>query len=219
MPTALSLDELAQQLVQILPKHTELEQRIGVALMRRLAKGDPVELANLAADLDLSEDRVADTLDGMPGVYRDDEERVIGYFGLTIIEMGNHRIHVDNRELSAWCAWDTLFIPEILGRAVKVTSLSPDESYPISLTASPEGPSEVTPPDTVVTFVPPTADFVHNTIATFCHYIHFFPSREAAQDWIAKHPDTFVVPIDDAYRLGGVLTQAAFGAVIPPRAQ
>jgi hypothetical protein len=67
--------------------------------------------------------------------------------------------------------------------------------------------------------VPPTAEFVHNTIATFCHFVHFFPSRESAEGWIADHPDSFTVSIDDAYRLGGVLTQAAFGAVIPPRGE
>ncbi len=212
-----ALDKFTEELIAAIPKLDETEQRIGVALFRRLALGEPVEVSSVASDLGLPEDRVADLLDRMPGVYRDDEERIVGYFGLTIVEMGDHRIHLDGRELSAWCAWDTLFIPEMLGRSVEVTSRSPDAGDPISLTAGPDGPRNVTPAEAVVSFVPISSDFVKNTIAAFCHYVHFFPSPEAAAPWVAKYEGAFVLPIEEAYKLGEVLTQTAFGTVIPAR--
>jgi alkylmercury lyase len=121
--------------------------------------------------------------------------------------------------VSAWCAWDTLFLPDVIGRTVEVTSRAPGDDAPISLTVTPHGPRDVTPPETVVTFVPPKADFVNNTIASFCHYVHFFPSPEAAAAWTAEHPDTFAVPLAEAYELAEVLTQTLFGSVVPAREQ
>src|SRR5438067_13145986 len=130
-------------------------------------------------------------LQQMPGVFRDDEQRVIGYFGLTIREMGKHRIHLDGQTLSAWCAWDTLIIPELIGRTIEVTSTSPNDDGLISLTSTPDGARHLNPVETVVTFVPPKSDFVKNTIQSFCHYVHFFPTPESAARWTAEHPGSF----------------------------
>lgn len=215
--TTATLDRFTDELIGILPKHTETEQRIGVALQRRLAKGAPVEVGSLAGDVGLPEQQVADALDQMPGVFRDDDGLMVGYFGLTIVEMGDHRVQVDGRTVWAWCAWDTLLIPRMLDRTVEVSSRSPGDRAPISLTATPDGPRNVSPPEAVVSFVPITSDFVKNTIQSFCHYVHFFPSAEAAEAWLAEHPGAFTLPIEDAYRLGGILTQAVFGDVIPLR--
>ncbi len=215
--TTPTLDQFTNDLVGVIPKHTEIEQRIGVALQRRLAKGAPVEVSSVARDIGLPERQVAGALDQMRGAFRDDDGLVIGYFGLTIREMGEHRVHVDGRTLWAWCAWDTLLIPRILDQTVEVTSRSPIDGAPISLTATPDGPRDVSPHEAVVSFVPIKSDFVKNTIESFCHYVHFFPSAEAAEAWIDEHPGAFTLPIEDAYRLGGILTQAAFGDVIPPR--
>ena len=217
MSTTPTLEQFTDELIEILPKQSEAEQRIGVALQRRLAKGAPVDAGHVASDVDLPEEQVVDALDRMPGVYRDDDEHVVGYFGLTILEFGEHRMEVNGRTVWAWCAWDTLIIPEMLGQTVEVTSRSPSDGTPISLSATPDGPRNISPPEAVVSFVPIKSDFVKNTIASFCHYVHFFPSADAAEGWTTKHPGAFTLPIEDAYRLGGVLTQAAFGDVIPKR--
>jgi alkylmercury lyase len=212
-----ALDQFTDALIELLPEHTEIEQRIGVALQRRLANGAPVEVGSVAGDVGLPGQQVADALDRMLGVFRDDDGLVVGYFGLTIREMGEHRVRVDGRTVWAWCAWDTLLIPRMLDQTVEVTSRSPIDGAPISLTATPDGPRNVSPQEAVVSFVPIKSDFVKNTIQSFCHYVHFFPSAEAAEPWIEEHPGAFTLPIEDAYRLGGILTQAAFGDVIPPR--
>ena len=219
MPTAPALDQLVGEIAETASRLDETSQRIGVALIRRLAQGAPVAVGALAGDAGLPEAQVADRLDQMPGVFRDDDGRVVGYFGITVAEMGKHRLHLDGHTVSAWCAWDTLFLPDVIGRTVQVTSRTPDHDDPISLTVTPGGPREVTPPGTVVTFVPPKADFVNNTIASFCHYVHFFPSPESAAAWTAEHPGTFAVPLADAYELAEVLTQTVFGKVVPARRQ
>ncbi len=192
-----------------------------MALIRRLARGAPVAIGVLAGDAGLPEAEVTGKLDRMPGVYRDEAGRVAGYFGITVAEIGKHRLHLDGHTVSAWCAWDTLFLPDVIGRTAQVTSRTPDHDDPVSLTVTPGGPRDVTPPGTVVTFVSPKADFIGDPIAEFCHYVHFFPSAEAeaAAAWTAEHPGTFAVPLADAYQLAEVLTQTVFGKVVPPRQQ
>jgi Alkylmercury lyase len=39
-------------------------------------------------------------------------------------------------------------------------------------------------------------------MASFCHYIFFFPERESAAAWTAHHPDTRVISVSDAFELG-----------------
>jgi hypothetical protein len=75
--------------------------------------------------------------------------------GLTVVEIGQHRIHLDGRALSAWCALDTLFLPELIGEAVTVTSRSPASNAEIFLTMTPAGPTELRPPDTLVSMLLP----------------------------------------------------------------
>jgi alkylmercury lyase len=50
-------------------------------------------------------------------VFRDEEGRVVGFMGLSVVAFGEHRIELGGRTLTAWCAWDALFLPELLGEA------------------------------------------------------------------------------------------------------
>src|SRR5437870_3145000 len=101
------IDRLAERLTAAMPRLDPTEQRIALTTIRHLALGAPVGVSRLAAAAELSEAHIANTLDHLPGVFRDDQQRVVGFMGLTVVEMGHHRIHVDGRALSAWCAWDT----------------------------------------------------------------------------------------------------------------
>ena len=39
-------------------------------------------------------------------------------------------------------------------------------------------------------------------MASFCHYIFFFPDRATAEAWTSNHPDSTVISIPDAFELG-----------------
>jgi alkylmercury lyase len=217
MKTTTTIDRLAESLRSELLERTETEQRISLATVLLLADGAPPAVATIAADVGLPEAEVDRTLDQMIGVYRDESGRVIGHFGLSVVELGEHRIHLDGRTLSTWCAWDTLLMPRMLGRPVEVTTRAPNGGPPITLTATIEGPRDVSPPETVMSLLAPKAELRYDVIKSFCHYIHFFPSVEAADLWTAGHPSTVVVSLDDAHELGGVLLQQAFGDPVPAR--
>ena len=210
------IDALADKLMAAMPRLDATERWITLTLIRELALGAPVTVSGLATAAELSEAPVTDALDRLPGVFRDDQQRVVGFMGLTVVEMGHHRIHLDGRPLSAWCAWDTLFLPELLGETAYVTSRSPASDAEISLTVTPTGPIDIRPPDTVVSFLLPETEFDADVIQRFCHFVHFFASPGDGERWTAQHPGTFLLSVDDAYSLGQLTNRAAFGPVLVP---
>jgi alkylmercury lyase len=206
------IDALAGRLTAAMPRLSASEQRIALTLIRQLALGVPVGVSRLASAAEVSEAQITSMLDHLPGVFRDEQQQVVGFMGLTVVEMGRHRIHVDGRPLSAWCAWDTLFLPELLGKDnVEVTSRSPTSDAEISLTVTAAGPTEVTPRDAVVSLLLPDGEFGPDVIQRFCHFVHFFASPQDSERWVAEHPGTFLLSVDDAYRLGQLTNRAGFG--------
>ena len=113
-----------------------------------------------------------------------------------------HRLEVDERELFAWCAWDTLFLPGILGTTARVESVCPTTGETISLVVSPRAVLETSHPAAVVSFLTPDRRFDVDVIQSFCHFVHLFVSRDAGDAWTANHPGTFLLTLDDAFELG-----------------
>ena len=83
--------------------------RLLIALYRRLAaEGRPItpdEVAELAADLDVSPAETANLIEGT--AERDDDGAVRGIVGLSVNEHP-HRFRVGDHELRNWCALDPL---------------------------------------------------------------------------------------------------------------
>ncbi len=137
------LDDLAAA-VGASPTLDGIDQQLAVALYRALAEGRPVPVAVLAERSGIGESRVAATLAGWPGVFFDDDGRVIGFWGLTLSETA-HGYAIGGRQLSTWCAWDTLFITPILDQLAEVSSSCPVTGRPVSLTVGPEACDESNP--------------------------------------------------------------------------
>src|SRR5258706_13598487 len=133
-----SIDTLASVLSNLFPALDESGQELALALYRMLSQGAAVSAATLASQLGLVTERVVEQLTAWPGVYYDDARRVIGFWGLTTVPM-RHRLLIDGRELYAWCAWDTLFLPELLGTTAHVESACRRSEEPVRLTVTPHG--------------------------------------------------------------------------------
>jgi alkylmercury lyase len=128
----------------------------------------------------------------------------------------HHRFEVDGHKLSTWCAWDSLFIPEILGRSARVTSLDPDSGETVRLFVTPERIESIQPKEAVISFIWPDAqvftELAANVMAKFCHFIFFFASRPSGERWVNKNPGTFLYSLDDAFALAKRLNAYNFGA-------
>jgi alkylmercury lyase len=198
---AVSIKELEEKIVGAVPPLDPTSRLVVVRLYRLLAEGKPVPVRRLAKAVDLLEETISEILSRHPAYY-DEQGAVIGFGGLTVVEMPPHLFQVEGRRLFTWCAWDSLFIPSILGKTAEVTSVEPLTRKPISLTVAPDGVKRITPKTTVVSFLTPDRAFDRNVIENFCHFIHFFSSPEAGEAWTAKHPGTFLLSLDDAFALG-----------------
>ncbi len=178
------------------------EQQVSLAIYRLLATGEPAPPGAIAAEAGVAVERVGELLDRWIGVYRDAEGRVVGYWGLALSEM-NHRLEVAGRTVYAWCAWDTLFIPALLGQTAAVTSKSPETGEAIHLTVSPEGASSAGGTDVYVSFLEPDEEkLAEDVIGAFCHYVFFFASLEEGQQWTTAHPGTYLLTLEQAFELG-----------------
>jgi alkylmercury lyase len=197
------LENLAVAVAKAAPEFDEEQQRIALELYRCLAEGSPATASEVAERSDADEERVLDLLGTWPGVYLDEEGRVVGFWGLAINKLSpTHRLEVAGRELFAWCAWDTLFLPGVLGATASVRSVCPTTGEIISLLVSPERVQHSSHPDATVSFLLPERDFDADVIQSFCHFVHLFASHEAGEAWTASHPGTFLLSLDDAFELG-----------------
>jgi alkylmercury lyase len=199
----INLEDLATSVVGAFPKLDAFEQRLSLEIYRLLAEGQPVRLAKLAERIAVGVKVIARILNRWPGVFSDSEGRVVGYWGLAIpaAYAGPHRFTINGRTLSTWCAWDTLFLPQLLGQAAEIESASPGGGT-VRLTVTPKRLQHVDPASCEMSFLLPNAGGVQkDVVTTFCHFIHFFPSREAGSSWTRQHAGTFMMSMDEALLL------------------
>ena len=219
-PVTPTPDEYWAALEPHLPSFSLEEQRTAVALYRELAKGASVDEARLARALDISIAEARALLQRQSikcMTYADDRGRILGFGGLATAPM-HHRFEVDGRELSTWCAWDSLFIPEILERPARVTSPDPQSGETVRLVVTPQQIERVEPRETVISFLRRDPDTfgtsAANVMAKFCHFIFFFASRRSGEHWTQKNPGTFLYSLDEAFVLAKRLNANKFGAVL-----
>jgi alkylmercury lyase len=216
-------DEYWESLQPHLRSFSPEEQRAAVALYQELAKGKAVDADQLGRALGVSSAESRTLLQREPMkcfTYADDRGRVLGFGGLAVAPM-HHRFVVDGRALSTWCAWDSLFIPEILGRPAQVASAGPESGELVRLVVTPDRIESVEPDAAVISFVRPDAQAfgasVANVMAKFCHFIFFFASRSSGDRWVDKNPGTFLFSLDDAFALAKRLNAHSFGAELARR--
>ena len=213
-PSKLNLDELAASIVRCFPSLSSIEQRLSLDLYRLLADGQPVPRTALARRLEISLETVNRILDGWPGVFSDAEQRIVGYWGLSVpaAYSSPHTLKMNGRTLSAWCACDTLFLPELVGHTAEIESVGPaagNES--VRLTVTPVRVERVEPVGAQMSILLPDAQEMQKDIVTsFCHFVHFFPSRQAAENWTAKHAGTFLLSIHEAHVLARLKNEAQY---------
>jgi alkylmercury lyase len=215
-----TLDEYWGNLESHLQPFSPDEQRVAVALYRELAKGKPVDAEQLGRALGASSAESRALLQ-RPAirrfVYPDNKGRVLGFGGLAATPM-HHLFEVEGRSLWTWCAWDSLFIPEILGHSARVTSPDPENGETVRLVVTPDRVDSVDPEGAVLSFIQPGArafdTSAANVMAKFCHFVFFFSSRSSGERWCARYPETFLYSVDAAFALARRFNTRNFGPVL-----
>jgi len=196
-----SLDKLAEALIAAAPVFKDGDGNLALAVYRTLAEGKPVSDFDLATATELPIEVVESTLASWPGVFRDENNQIVGFWGLALSETP-HVLDIRGVRLYAWCAWDTLFLPSVLGTDIVVQSTDPSSGEGVTLKVSPENVTECSHKEMVVSFLAPDTRFDDNVVMNFCHFVHFFTGPESAGPWLAAHDATFLIELDDAFELG-----------------
>lgn len=201
--------EVAQRLQPLFPALDERDQQLSLAIYRKLARGAPVDLKDLFSELGMDCAEGTRRMQSWPGVYYNREQRVIGYWGLSLAGTP-HRLRVGGRDLFAWCAWDTLFLPAVLDTCIEVASTCRGTAESVRLTVSPTAVESAEPLGLAVSFVVPSGEAVRaDVITSFCHYVHFFTSENAE-----KHPEAFLLSLPDAFEVGRLLNRRRYGTAL-----
>ncbi len=212
-----NFDRAAAMMASV-PKFSEDGRRLARELYQQLSQGEPVARDSLADAVGVSAGEVTALLEGdqfRGWVFYDDEERVIGFRGLAIVSMP-HQFVVAGRMLYTWCAMDSLFIPELLGKPARVKTQDPRSGGTIKLNVTPEGIESVEPEDTVMSIVVADVEVLKTNpakvMSAFCHHIYFLESPEVGTEWASEHgKGAFVVSLAEAFELGRLFNKAQFG--------
>jgi alkylmercury lyase len=204
---------LARELAAATPRLSEREQHLFLTLYRLLAAGEPIDSSALAESARLPVDAVRAALERLPGLYTDDRQRVIGFWGLSIRPMP-HQMTVNGQTIYGWCAWDTLFLPELLAATAEIQSRCPTTGQRITLTVEGTQVTNQDPAETVLSFLHRDQPFDADTIRSFCHYVHFFANPDAAANWTADREGTFTLSLDQGSEIARLTNRARFPTIL-----
>ena len=210
MNTSYDLDKLAEIFTLAFPQLDQIEKKQALILYRLLSLGKPVTIQQFAESIKQDEERTSALLNRWTGIYYDDNKNVVGFWGLSVAEM-QHQFIVDGRRLYTWCAWDTLFLPMILNYSAEIISTCPVSNTPIHLTVSPESIISANPQTAVLSFIQPDLKRIkENVTANFCHQVYFLASANESENWHIDHPDSFILSLEDGFRLGKNIVKSVF---------
>lgn len=198
-----SVEKLWEAASRHFPVVPEDEQRAGIVLLRELMRGEPVAIDQLAralgAPIEKAEALVNDS--ALRSFVHIGERGIQGFYGLSVTPT-HHQITISGRKLWAWCAPDTLEYPELLGHTAEIESRDPETGQLIRLTVSPARIEAAEPTGVVGSIRRPErwdATSAARVMASACHFHFFFASRDSGERWVAKHPDTFLLSLDEIF--------------------
>jgi len=197
-------------LVDAFPALSRSEQNLALTLYLQLAKGQAVQIDSLATLVSLRPEQVLSKLKHWPGVFFNKDQCVIGFWGLSVQKM-NYLMKMPNSICYAWCAWDTLFIPQLIKQIIEVTSVCPISSQSIQLQIFPTEVLCTEKNKPLVSFVQPDRKKLENNIIqSFCHSVYFLSNRAAAEKWILEYPNSILLTLSQAFEIGQQVNQQRY---------
>lgn len=208
-----TVKDAAEAISAAMPALDATDQQIAAAIHRLMSRGEPVALEMIAKAVGIPADQVDAKLNSWPGVFRDGNGRLVGFWGHAIGKLDpEYRLVAGGKTTYAWCALDTLFIPGIVGKTVRVEAFDPVSGEPVSMVVDREGVREVKPAGALVSMVIPDVPFGYDVIESFCHRVLFFASEESSNEWIAGHEGTTLLSVEKAFEVGRAVTERVTGS-------
>ncbi len=185
------------------------EARLFMRVLRQLGQGQSVSVQDVATFA--SGERM--TLEEADEILlwlaeKNEEGEIIGLGGLSLNDGWTHRLHINGRRHKTWCAFDTLYLPPLLGQAAEIESPDPVSREWIKLAVGPEG-LEGDPPDgAVISIVIPSIKekgirSAERVWTAFCQFSHYFESIENAEQWFeGRGQEPLFLSLEQGFELG-----------------
>ncbi len=208
MPDPTTVDRYADAIAQAMPPLTPKQLDLVLAVYRAMLAGKPSEIAAIAADAGWESVEAANQLAEWPGVYLNESNQLIGFWGLTVDPISTHVVTTESGSSWAWCALDPLFILPLVGAHGTVAARSEVTGTPVGLDVAPDRTSSLSPGgDVYVSFLVPSGPFTSEVQLTFCDYVLYFDGKPAADRWTSEHAGTTALPLDDAAAIGRAMAE------------
>lgn len=201
---------------ELFPRGDLVSQRVLLGLYRQIATGDPVTIESLDATLGIDGVAVKEVIELVDPsrVQYDEAGRIIAFAGLSQAPTG-HRFIFGEHELFTWCAFDTLFLPQLLGGTARVSSSCPVTDTEIRFTVTEDGLEDTQPNGAVMSFVMPDVEKCCADLrGAFCNHVNFLASRQAGAVWQERNTDAAIITLDDAFALGRIKNRSDFRDVL-----
>lgn len=197
-----SLDTIVTRLLKPLAHNRET---LNHTIPAHLAQGKPLEKTALALALHLSPEELEQQLARLPDLEVDAQNRIVGW-GVTLVPT-RHRFQIQGHDLFAWCAFDTVLYPPQLGAEAQISSICPVTGRTISFAATPDGRiKNLSQEACVLSLLIPTEQRNCGR-AGFCEPSLFFWDEHAAASFLATHPETILLSIEEAAYAGKHIAQ------------
>lgn len=186
-----------------IPKEAfELDLRVTIRTVQALAAAKPVAPQRLAEIWEMPQEQVQAILEQAVASGRaqvDEQGNLVGAV-LSFVPT-QHRITLNGNQLYAWCAYDAIYVPGVVGTTARIASEDPISGDPIRLTITPAGVSEIRPESAVVTVVGAETDMRGGPTSPRCSQMLFFTSRESAEKWLPNHPGVAVLTVEEVFEI------------------
>jgi alkylmercury lyase len=196
------IEKTKQDLAALPEGAYQAELRLQVIALQLLAKGAPVSPDTLAEAWGIPLEHVQAIFEqaaALGTLQLDDEGNMVG----TAISLvpSKHKFQVGGNTLYAWCAYDAVYTPGVIGADAVIESVDPLSNQPIRLKISPGGVLESEPEGIAATVVGIDADSSGGAESPRCSQMHFFVSEENARAWSAGQPGVSVMTVDQLFAL------------------
>jgi alkylmercury lyase len=200
----------------LFPAGSKLSQSILLQLYRLLAKGQPVEVDFLAQSLGEETSTVNAALKQVPpsNIVYTQTGAISAYRGLDI-NKSRHRIIINNKTLYTWCAFDCLFLPELLRCEAEIFSTCPGSGHEVHFHLDCNGNTIPAPANLFISFVmPDVRDYEDDLRQKFCCHVNFFTNKKAGVDWTNNRANCALITIEEAIDLARIRNNTGFGKVL-----
>jgi len=176
-------------------------------IVQQITRGKPVTLAALQTSLQVGQNELEQRLAKLPPDVEFDQAGNIVGLGATLVPT-SHRFQMGGKLLYTWCAFDTVLLPPSLHVEAQVQSTCPVTGQSITFVATPEGTVlDLSPASGVMSLIVP-AQRSDCSRATFCQQSLFFQSEQAAATFLADHPETLMLSVEEAAYVGRLVAQS-----------